>query len=204
MAAGCEDEGHRVTQESLIQPAGWRREGGRGQRMDERRGGIEHLSGLGHIWLKYMSPVWGVIFIRQPDKPELHRQRFFVIQQDSITAACPPLPSQSRLINTERMLFSNFSFHTLPPSPLVSLLQSPSCLSSSHRAWSASEGDISDKSFPQTGNNSLKLICLLTVAIFFSPFSNLYPWFTQLSLTQIHNLYPTFKFTGKFLNSDSC
>lgn len=98
------------------------RRGWRVQRMDERRGGIEHLSGLGHIWLKYMSPLWGVIFIRQPDKPELHRQRFFVIQQDSITGVCPPLPSQSPLINTgiERMLCSNFSFST-PPSSLFSL-----------------------------------------------------------------------------------
>lgn len=50
-------------------------EGGR----DERRGGIEHLSGLGHIWLKYMTPVWRVIFIRQPDKPEPLGQRYSLL-----------------------------------------------------------------------------------------------------------------------------
>lgn len=69
--------------------------------------GMKRLSGSGHIWLKYVSPVWGVIFIRQPDKPEPLRHWIFVIQQDPMAGACPPLPSQSQLINAaiERLLF---------------------------------------------------------------------------------------------------
>lgn len=149
----CEDEGRRrVTRESLIQPAGWR-EGL--QRMDERRGGIEHLSGEGHIWLKYMSPVWEVIFIRQPDKPEQHRQRFFVIQQDSVTGVCPALPSQSPLINTgiERMLCSNFSFY-FPLFYFFPPFQSPVCLFLIHSLVGVMRGNF-------LKNSSLKLILII-------------------------------------------
>lgn len=64
------------------------RDGGRTQRIDEQRGGIQHLSGLGHIWLKYMSPVWGVIFISQPDKPEPHGQRYSLLFSRTRSQAC--------------------------------------------------------------------------------------------------------------------
>lgn len=124
--------------------------GWRTQRIDEWRGGIEHLSGLGHIWLKYMSPVWGVIFIRQPDKRKPHGQRYSVIQQDSITSACPLLPSQSLLINaeidTERMLCSNFSFYT---PRLFNPAQSPLCLLLSYRPREVSEEDVSKNGSPK-------------------------------------------------------
>lgn len=154
--------------------------------MDERRGGIEHLSSLGHIWLKYMSPVWGVIFIRQPDKPELHRQRFFVIQQDSITGVCPPLPSQSLLINTgiERMLRSNFSFYTPPLSFFPFSLR---CVSLYHTEPGRCQGE------ENLINRSLKLriipvnsfFFVVNVAIFFSAFGHLYPWIAQFFIPNL-------------------
>lgn len=52
--------------------------GARGHRFDKRRGGIEHLSGLGYICA---------------DKPE-RTEIFFVIQQDLITGVHPLLLSQ--------------------------------------------------------------------------------------------------------------